>query len=223
MAKFFIMAMIAATMVSCSSPKASMSETGAESLFKRLESIQQKGYMYGHQDDPFYGLTWEWDENRSDVLETVGDYPAIMGFELGGIEMGDEKSLDSVPFNRIRKELIAHHERGGIVTISWHPRNPLTGGTAWDVDNDQVVKSILPDGSEHEKFELWMKRLGDFIASLKDNPNSSKIGVTSFFILSLILTVDIFISPFYLYISLYIILKMYTFVNKLYTFLKYYL
>ena len=81
MAKFFIMAMIAATMVSCSSPKATTSETGAESLFKRLESIQRKGYMYGHQDDPFYGLTWEWDENRSDVLETVGDYPAIMGFE----------------------------------------------------------------------------------------------------------------------------------------------
>lgn len=169
MGKFFFMAMIAATMFSCSSPKASTSsETGAESLFKRLESIQQKGYMYGHQDDPFYGLTWEWDENRSDVLETVGDYPAIMGFELGGIEMGDEKSLDSVPFNRIRKELIAHHERGGIVTISWHPRNPLTGGTAWDVDNNQVVKSILPNGSEHEKFELWMKRIGDFIATLKD-------------------------------------------------------
>ena len=169
MAKWLFMAIVAATMVSCSSQKAAQAnETGAESLFKRLDSLQQKGYMYGHQDDPFYGLTWEWDENRSDVLATVGDYPAIMGFELGGIEMGDEKNLDSVPFNRIRQELINHHERGGIVTISWHPRNPLTGGTAWDVDNNQVVKSILPNGSEHEKFELWMKRIGDFIATLKD-------------------------------------------------------
>lgn len=170
MRKLFLMAIIATTMLSCNSQNASMSTnlTGAEILFKRLDSLQQKGYMYGHQDDPFYGLTWEWDENRSDVLATVGDYPAVMGFELGGIEMGDEKNLDSVPFNRIREELIAHHERGGIVTISWHPRNPLTGGTAWDVDNEQVVKSILPDGSEYEKFVLWMQRIGDFISTLKN-------------------------------------------------------
>lgn len=169
MTKSVLMAIIAATMVSCSSQKTSTTnETGAETLFKRLDSLHQKGYMYGHQDDPFYGLTWEWDENRSDILATVGDYPAVMGFELGGIEMGDAKNLDSVPFNRIRQELVAHDQRGGIVTISWHPRNPLTGGTAWDVDNNQVVKSILPGGAEHEKFELWMKRIGDFIETLKD-------------------------------------------------------
>ena len=170
MKKIILLAIIATIIASCSSKRvgSSLNETGAEALLKRIEMLQQKGYMYGHQDDPFYGLTWEWDENRSDVLATVGDYPAVMGFELGGIEMGDEKNLDSVPFNRIRKELVAHHERGGIVTISWHPRNPLTGGTAWDVDNNQVVKSILPNGTEHEKFELWMKRIGDFIATLKD-------------------------------------------------------
>lgn len=137
-------------------------------LYNRLIKIQKSGYMYGHQDDPFYGLTWEWDYGRSDVKELVGDYPAIMGFELGGIEMGDRKSLDSVPFSRIHDEIINHYERGGIITISWHPRNPLTGGTAWDVTSDQVVKSILPGGSKHEKFQLWMKRMADFLVTLKD-------------------------------------------------------
>ena len=158
------------TMMSCHSNKYASTDgkTGAETLLERIENLQQKGYMYGHQDDPFYGLTWEWDADRSDVLATVGDYPAVMGFDLGGIEMGDAKNLDSVPFNRIREELIAHNDRGGIVTISWHPRNPLTGGTAWDVDNDKVVESILPEGPEHEKFQFWMQRVGDFIATLKD-------------------------------------------------------
>ena len=122
-------------------------KTPAQKLFKRLAKIQKKGYMMGHQDDPFYGLTWEWDEGRSDVLATVGDYPAVMGFDLGGIEVGDKKNLDSVPFTRIRQEIINHHERGGIITISWHPRNPLTGGTAWDVSSKEVVKSILSGGS----------------------------------------------------------------------------
>ena len=32
-------------------------KTPAQKLIKRINKIQQKGYMMGHQDDPFYGLT----------------------------------------------------------------------------------------------------------------------------------------------------------------------
>lgn len=142
-------------------------KTPAQKLADRLRTIQKRGYMMGHQDAPFYGLTWEWTPGRCDVKETCGDYPAVMGFDLGGIEMGDEKNLDSVPFTRIHDELVAHHERGGIVTLSWHPRNPLTGGTAWDVSSTEVVKSILPGGSQHAKFQTWMKRVSNFIKTLK--------------------------------------------------------
>lgn len=99
--------------------------TTAELLTIRLASIQKKGYMAGHQDDPFYGINWSYEPNRSDILETTGDYPAVMGFDLGGIEKADSKNLDSVPFNLIHDEAIRHAERGGIVTFSWHPRNPL--------------------------------------------------------------------------------------------------
>ena len=141
--------------------------TVAEQLAERLQALQQKGYMMGHQDDPFYGLTWEYQPDSSDVKNVCGDYPAVMGFDLGGIEMGDAKNLDSVPFTRIHDEIIAHHERGGIVTISWHPRNPLTGGTAWDVSDTTVVSSILPGGSEFEKFQTWIQRVGDFLLTLK--------------------------------------------------------
>ena len=155
------------TLAACGQQKAVTPLTQSEQLAERLQSLQTKGYMMGHQDDPFYGVTWEWEGGKSDVLATVGDYPGIMGFDLGGIEMGDTKNLDSVPFSRIHDELIAHHQRGGIVTVSWHPRNPLTGGTAWDVKDSTVVQSILPGGSQHEKFQTWMKRVGDFLAGLK--------------------------------------------------------
>lgn len=142
---------------------------GRKALIERLQSLQQRGIMFGHQDDPFYGIGWQWDRGRSDVREVCGDYPAVMGFELGGIEMGDAKNLDSVPFARIREELVAHVRRGGIATMSWHPRNPLTGGTAWDVKDKRVVRSILPGGSQHHKFETWMRRLSAFLRSLKDD------------------------------------------------------
>ena len=142
-------------------------KTGAEMLLERLTELNKIGYMFGHQDDPFYGLTWEWELGRSDILETVGDYPAVMGFDLGGIEMGNEKNLDDVPFTRIREELIKHHERGGIVTISWHPRNPVTEGTAWDVSDNLVIHRILTVESLRTKFIGWIIKVGDFIATLK--------------------------------------------------------
>ena len=106
-----------------------------QTLLNRLVKIQKKGYMYGHQDDTFYGVTWQWDKDCSDTYELVGDFLAVMGFDLGDIEKGDEKNLDSVPFTRIREAIVLQHERGGIVTLSWHPRNPLLGSTAW-IQND---------------------------------------------------------------------------------------
>ena len=157
-------------------------ETQVEQLMNRLHVLREKGVMFGHQDDPFYGLTWAYDKDSSDVKTVCGDYPAVMGFELGGIEMGDEKNLDSVPFTRMREEIQNHYRRGGIVTISWHPRNPLTTipgggnagqkfpeGTAWDVSDTTVVKSILPGGKKHDEFQKWMERVHDFLASLKDD------------------------------------------------------
>lgn len=167
-----ILLLVATLTVAAQESKCCKSQCGksvAQQLEQRLRDLRTKGYMMGHQDDPFYGLTWEWDKNRSDVKETCGDYPAVMGFDLGGIEMGDEKNLDSVPFVRIHDELIAHHERGGIVTLSWHPRNPLTGGNAWDVSNDQTVRSVLYGGCMHVKFQTWIKRAADFIETLKDS------------------------------------------------------
>ena len=183
MKKLYLIAVVAMAFAACSSPKkAGEEKTVAQQLEERLDSLRSKGYMAGHQDDPFYGIGWAYEDGKSDVKLTVGDYPAVMGFELGGIERGDEKNLDSVPFTRIPDELLAHVKRGGIVTISWHPRNPVTTapdggrgaqkfpeGSAWDVSDTTVVKSILPGGDRAELFQLWMERLGDFIETLKDD------------------------------------------------------
>lgn len=169
-------------MVAACGQKTVVEKTQSEQLMERLQLLQQKGYMFGHQDDPFYGLTWEYVADSSDVKNVCGDWPAVMGFELGGIEMGDAKNLDSVPFTKMREEIIKHHERGGIVTISWHPRNPMTTiegggnagqkfpeGSAWDVTDSTVVRNILEGGAKHELFQTWMQRVADFLATLKTN------------------------------------------------------
>ena len=89
--------------------------TPAYKLIKRLRTLEKVGIMIGHQDDPVYGRNWKWDVGKSDVLSVTGDYPAVMGFDLGEIELGHKKNLDGVPFDRIRNEIIAQYKRNGII------------------------------------------------------------------------------------------------------------
>lgn len=129
--------------------------------------------MFGHQDDLAYGHSWYNEPGRSDVKDVCGDYPAVYGWELGHLELGDEYSLDSVYFDNIRKGIIDVYNRGGINTVSWHLRNPLTGGTAWDVSSKKVVKSILPGGEKHELYKQWLDKLAHFFQQLKTTDGTS--------------------------------------------------
>lgn len=133
----------------------------------RLGEIAHHGFMIGHHDDPVYGIGWDSDANRSDIKSVCGDYPAVMSFDLGRIELGGEKNLDNVSFDRMRKETIAQYERGGMVSFSWHVDNPATGKDSWDVSDTTVVKSVLPGGVNHERFIDWLDRVAAFFNSIK--------------------------------------------------------
>ncbi len=139
-----------------------------ERLLRTLREVPQKGYMFGHQDATVYGIGWDGDRDRSDVKSVCGDYPAVCGWEIGHIELGDPVSLDSVPFDRIRSACIEHFERGGINTVSWHLDNPLTGGSSWDTSGGTaVVASVLPGGANHQKFLGWLDRLASYLDSFE--------------------------------------------------------
>lgn len=140
-------------------------ETGA--LLTNLKKVSSRGIMFGHHDDTVYGIGWEGDEGRSDVKSVCGDYPAVISFDLGELELGGEANLDKVPFDKLRKEIINQYRRGGMISLSWHVRNPLTGGDAWDVKDTTVVQSILPGGVNHEKFAGWLDKVAGFINSLQ--------------------------------------------------------
>lgn len=150
-------------------------DTPAGQLVTRLQAICRKGIMIGHQDDPVYGRSWKWDRGRSDVKDICGSYPTVMGFELGALELGEAKNLDGVPFDRMREEIIAQFERGGIVTISWHPYNPVTGKNAWDASGN-AVREVLSGGSRHDKFVEWLQTVAGFLNSLV-TPDGRKVPV----------------------------------------------
>ena len=170
--KPFTMIAAAILTLSCGGP-AESDQTPADALLGRLAGFVGEGkIMFGHQDTYMYGHTWKLADDateytQSDVYATSGKYPAVYGMDLGGIEMGWPANLDKNLFEHMRAAAVAHHERGGVTTFSWHPRNPLTGGDAWDVSSDQVVASILPGGEKHELFMGWLSNVADFMESIK--------------------------------------------------------
>jgi len=67
----------------------------------------------------------------------------------------------------MRQFIIDGKKRGGIITISWHFDNPLTGKNAWDT-TPKSLESALPGGVAHEKFKSWLDEAVKFLLSLKD-------------------------------------------------------
>lgn len=155
---------------SCSRPAAEEPQSPKEALRARLETLQDRGLTaFGHHDDPVYGHTWWAEEGRSDVLETAGEYPAVMSWDLGGLETGDSLNLDSVPFSRIRAEVLAQDARGGINVFSWHLRNPVNGGDSWNVSDSTVVAKMVNDSITNAAFRAQLRTVATFFNSLTDS------------------------------------------------------
>lgn len=129
-----------------------------ENLLNNLKEISVKGYLIGQQDATLYGEGWADDSARSDIEVVCGDMPAIVGFEIGGIETDDSLNIYSTPFDKIRKEIINQYDRGGIITISWQCKAPMKGNN---------LAAIMEDGDQHEKFIGWIDKAADFMKSLE--------------------------------------------------------
>ncbi|MGM9703828.1 MAG: glycoside hydrolase family 26 protein [Prevotella sp.] len=188
MKKVILFAIAAMVVFSCGKKKADdpLADTGrtqrTENLLNNLKKLSAEGYLVGHQDDTVYGIGWVGDSCRSDVQSVCGDFPAVIGFDLGHLENGDSLNLDGVPFERMRQEIIRQFDRGGMVTLSWHLDNPLTGGTAWVVGDSLAeqekltVASVLEGGEKHEVFLGWLDTLASFLNSL-ETPYGVKVPV----------------------------------------------
>jgi hypothetical protein len=139
-------------------------------LYRNLKKIMDRGFMVGHQDDLAYGVNWKYESGRSDVKDVTGDYPAVYGWELGHLEVGADTNLDGVPFNKMKTFIQQGYQRGGVITISWHGTNPMTGESAW-APKEGTVKSILPGGEKNEYFNEQLDRIADFMLSLRGKNN----------------------------------------------------
>lgn len=135
-------------------------------LYRNLKKLLNEGVMFGHQDDLAYGVGWKYEAGRSDIKDVTDDYPAVYGFELGRLEIDQPVNLDSVPFDKMKSFIREAYDRGGVITLSWHLNNPLTGRTAWD-PAPGTVASVLPGGEKNALYKTWLDKVAAFMFDLK--------------------------------------------------------
>ena len=134
--------------------------------YASLFEIQKRGVVFGHQDDLAYGVGWKYIDGNSDIKLITGEYPGIYGWDIAHIEKKSTTNIDKVPFDKIKRYIVEGFDRGGLITISWHAPNPLTGGDAWDTTHGTVA-SILPNGQKHQQYIQWLDRVTAFLQALK--------------------------------------------------------
>ncbi len=119
-----------------------------------------------------YGLNadssrWIAEPNRSDIKIITGSHAAVIGWDLGKLELDDSINIDGVNFEFMRKKAVKHHLEGGFNTFSWHPNNPLNlKKSSWD-NEYQTISRVLNNKDTLKMYLKTLDKVADFFLSLK--------------------------------------------------------
>jgi len=148
--------------LTCNNNLAAQSDLSAtcktQSLFQQLKNLSNDHLLFGHQNTTFEGIGWEDKggfEDRSDCLKSVGDYPAVYGFDF----------IRGFVFER---HAIRANERGAIVTFSDHMVNFRNNGDSWNTSGNTVREILTENTATRSKFILHLNQVANFIKGLKD-------------------------------------------------------
>ncbi|WP_438863500.1 glycoside hydrolase family 26 protein [Neptunicella sp.] len=139
--------------------------TETRALLANLYRIKDQHMLFGHQDTLAYGVNWEGEEGRSDIKDVTGSFPALYGWELGGLGMGQKENLDKVNFANMQRWMKQVYLRGGVNTVSWHMFDPVTGQNSWH--KNASVQQLIPGGKAHQKFKQYLDTFVAFNQQLK--------------------------------------------------------
>jgi len=138
-------------------------------LYANLQTFSNHKLLFGHQDDLAYGVRFKYfgARERSDIKIMCGEYPAVVGWDIGNAENNPYGSnLDGVSFSSMKIWTKDVYEMNCINTMSWHVSNPVTGLYSWDTT--KAVSRILPGGDKHTKYLTWLDRIAEYLNSLKN-------------------------------------------------------
>lgn len=145
-------------------------------LYANLQRLARQGVMFGHQDDLAYGIGWKYQQGRSDVKEVTGQYPAVVGWDLGHLELKSPMNLDSVPFDKMRQYMEQVYAQGGVNTVSWHLNNPLDPAkSSWD-QQDSTIQHLFASKKAMRRYKSYLRKVARFMKSL-EGPEGESVPV----------------------------------------------
>ncbi|MFC4098132.1 glycosyl hydrolase [Paenibacillus xanthanilyticus] len=148
-----------------------------KSLFAYLNERRGQEVLFGQQHVTDEGLSFVdgAEGPQSDVKNAVGDFPAVFGWDTLSLD-GKEKPGVAGDETKSRENLAASmkeaHELGGILTLSAHMPNFVTGGMFNDTAGS-VVANILPGGAKHAAYNAYLDNIAAFAHLLKDDNGKS--------------------------------------------------
>lgn len=146
-----------------------------KNLYHKLKQTALTGVLFGHQDDRIQGVypsNWMYTANKSDVKFLVGEYPGIVGHELGNLEINLSYNADGLNFAKIKQSIIDHYDAGGVISLVWGCANPIDsalGRKAAPTIVDSTIKKLF-DSTHPERLARycrWMDNVATFLKGLK--------------------------------------------------------
>lgn len=135
-----------------------------EEYYSVLVKRMNQGIMLGHQDALAYGSMWYGEIGRSDVKSVCGDYPAVVGWDLGKVEKKAILNVDSVSFANIKKYVLDMYQMNGVSTFNWSVDSPIQDSTA----TSGSIASVLPGNPNHNIYIGYLDELANFFLELKN-------------------------------------------------------
>ena len=135
----------------------------AARLLDTLRSVgRSEALIFGHHNTNMQGQRWQDNTgalHRSDVAAaTGGRWPGMYGYNLDGVARG----RGAANFSALTA---AMRGRGAVLHMFWQANNPVTGGSAHDL-NGSPITAILPGGSANVLWRRWMDNVADFFHTI---------------------------------------------------------
>lgn len=118
-------------------------------LTSRPDNRVISGQFVGH---PHPGIPEAYGQYVGELHKETGEWVGMVGVDYDRLEDGERVDLSV-----INQPLIEHWNKGGLVTVSWHARNPWTGGSTRDRTVEGKFLDLIKPGTEVN--QTWMKQL----------------------------------------------------------------
>lgn len=136
-------------------------------LYQNLKNMSVDYLLFGMHDATGYGVGWRGDNDRSDVKNVCGSYPAVFSWDVSWI-------MNSRDLRDVYYRFLLGYKMGAVTTLCWHQLDPDKKGFYYDRVNHPVVPAILPEGEDHVFYKNSLRRLAVFVKTLRGENGESE-------------------------------------------------